>query len=435
MNEKRTGRWIMTALLAMLLVVMMSSFAMAAVKPNKVTGLTATKGNKQVTLSWKAVTNVKFRYYYIYMKKGSGTYSVVQKVRRGTTSTTVSGLKNGTKYSFYVCAVRFVGTQVLYSNKSAVVTATPNIARPKKVTLYVTKVSGNRVYLSWTESSLATSYEIYQKSGNGSLKLVGTTTKTGAVIKGLKNNYQYTFAVRSRRDVGKDTAYSRMSNRVTARPSKNATVTTNVVPMQYRGRMRYSYGALKAGTYVTVTFRSNWKCNITANGYSYSGVPNSYVTLLSFIYNNKTVYSQQVAQAFVNSYGYSSSSNYLIWVSVGTQHVYLFKGSKYHWILQGSPWLCNTGKLSNAIGSGLYAIGHKKGGTYGYLYSGSVFAYYATSYSGENYFHSILFNRSNGSVVGQRLGVPASLGCIRMPVDKAKFFWTSIPAGTRVVMY
>ena len=74
-------------------------------EPNAPSGLTATAGNRSVTLSWNAQPGEQVKSWR-YRKKSTGPYggaSIVQG--NGTTTATVSGLDNGTAYTFQLRAV------------------------------------------------------------------------------------------------------------------------------------------------------------------------------------------------------------------------------------------------------------------------------------------------------------------------------------------
>jgi hypothetical protein len=87
--------------------------------PAAPTGLTATAGNGQVTLSWTANTESDLYGYYVYVN-GSEMHHNTDRIVG--TSYTVGSLTNGTQYSFVVTAVDNSGNE---SPSSAAVTATP----------------------------------------------------------------------------------------------------------------------------------------------------------------------------------------------------------------------------------------------------------------------------------------------------------------------
>ncbi|MDO8633777.1 MAG: fibronectin type III domain-containing protein [archaeon] len=76
--------------------------------PVKVTGLAATPGNGQVSLSWTASTDYDLKEYLVYMGTASSfdtnSATLIATVAAGTTNTTKTSLDNGTTYYFKVSA-------------------------------------------------------------------------------------------------------------------------------------------------------------------------------------------------------------------------------------------------------------------------------------------------------------------------------------------
>lgn len=76
--------------------------------PAQVTGFNAAAGNGQVTLSWSAISAHDLKEYLVYMGTISGfdtnSNTLIATIPAGTTSTTKTGLSNGTTYYFRVSA-------------------------------------------------------------------------------------------------------------------------------------------------------------------------------------------------------------------------------------------------------------------------------------------------------------------------------------------
>jgi hypothetical protein len=86
--------------------------------PPAPTGLTATKGNKQVSLKWNASTGATS--YNVYRgTKAGGESSTPIATGVLATSYTNTGLKNGTTYYYKVAAVNGAGTSPLSNEASA----------------------------------------------------------------------------------------------------------------------------------------------------------------------------------------------------------------------------------------------------------------------------------------------------------------------------
>ena len=131
-----------------------------AATPQPPTGLTATPGNTQVSLSWTASSGAT-SYNVKRSTVSGGPYTTVGST--GATSFTNTGLTNGTTYFYVVTAVNASGE----SGNSTQVSATPQGVVPAPPT-GVTATPGNaQVSLSWTASSGATSYNVKRATVSG----------------------------------------------------------------------------------------------------------------------------------------------------------------------------------------------------------------------------------------------------------------------------
>ena len=149
------------------------------------TGLTATAGDGQVELSWTAPSLVTVTRYEYNQNSGTSWTST------GTTASgTVTGLTNGTQYTFSVRVVSANGN----GTASSSATATPNIAAPTGLTA----TPGDReVRLSWTAVSGVTTITGYQYSQNGGSSWTSTSTNTSHTVGSLINGVIYIFRVRA----------------------------------------------------------------------------------------------------------------------------------------------------------------------------------------------------------------------------------------------
>ncbi|MFC5470743.1 glycoside hydrolase family 44 protein, partial [Cohnella suwonensis] len=130
--------------------------------PSAPTGLTATAGNAQASLSWSA-------------SAGATSYNVKRATTSGGPYTTVAtgvtatgyadtGLSNGTTYYYVVSAANAVGE----SANSSQVSATPSVPTIPPAPTGLTATAGNaQVALSWTASAGATSYTVKRATTSG----------------------------------------------------------------------------------------------------------------------------------------------------------------------------------------------------------------------------------------------------------------------------
>jgi len=156
--------------------------------PSAPTGVVATAGNAQVSLTWNA-------------SSGATTYNV----KRGTTSggpysqvassalanDTDTGLTNGTTYYYVVSAANSHGE----SGNSAEVSATP-IAPPSAPTGLTATAGNQQVTLNWTASTGATSYNVKRSTTNGSgYTTVNSPTTNTYTDASLTNGTTYYYVV------------------------------------------------------------------------------------------------------------------------------------------------------------------------------------------------------------------------------------------------
>ena len=189
-----------------------SSFTTTAA-PDAPTGLSGTAGDTQVALTWTAPayagSSAITDYIVQYSSNSGSTWTTFTDGVSTTTSSTVTGLTNGTSYLFKVSAVNSVGTGSAVTS-SAVTPAT----RPSAVTaLTITYGNTSRADLSWSApassgTSAITDYIITVTSTSGVVTEFadGVSTNTSVSVTGLSpsctKNVGYTIGVRAKNDLG-----------------------------------------------------------------------------------------------------------------------------------------------------------------------------------------------------------------------------------------
>jgi hypothetical protein len=198
------------------------SSASAAVTPSTTpgapTGVSGTHGNTSVALTWSAPSSTGGAAidYYTAAYSTDGTNYTAFGSTFPSTSGTVTGLTNGTAYTFKVSAHNLNGDSV-YSTASAAVTPSTVPNAPTGVT----GTHGNTtVALTWSAPSSTGGAAIdyytaaYSTDGTNYTAFGSTFPSTSGTVTGLTNGTAYTFKV-SAHNLNGDSAYSTASAAVT----------------------------------------------------------------------------------------------------------------------------------------------------------------------------------------------------------------------------
>ena len=131
---------------------------------------------------------------------------------------------------------------------------------------------------------------------------------------------------------------------------------------------------------------------------------------------------------------------YLLKVSTGDQRVYAYAWSDadagYTKLVR--TMVCSTGLPETPTPKGTYK-NTSPVVTWGYFPKYEVWAQYLYRIQGPYLFHSVLYDEADESTVRwgsvNKLGSPASHGCIRLSVEDAGWIYKNCPAGTTVTVY
>ncbi|AIE87663.1 protease pro-enzyme activation domain-containing protein [Fimbriimonas ginsengisoli] len=177
--------------------------------PAAPTGLAATAGNAQASLTWTASAGAT-SYNVKRATTSGGPYTTVGSPT--TTSFTNTGLTNGTTYYYVVTAVNSAGE----SGNSNQASATPNVSLPAAPTGLTATAGNAQASLTWTASTGATSYNVKRATTSGGpYSTVGSSSTTSFTNTGLTNGTTYYYVVTAVNSAGE----SGNSNQATATPS------------------------------------------------------------------------------------------------------------------------------------------------------------------------------------------------------------------------
>ena len=264
-----------------------------ATVPGLVGSLSATPGDGQVVLSWDAPSSdggsAITGYEYQYSPSGSGWTSV------SDVNATVSGLNNGTEYTFEVRAVNGVG-----QGPASTASATPATVPGTVVNLSAAAGDG-QVVLSWDApssdgGSAITGYEYqYSPSGSG----WQAVSDVHATVSGLNNGTEYTFEIRAVNSVGKGAASSTSATPVAPATVPGTVVNLSATPGDGQVELGWDVPANDGGSAIT-----GYEYQYSPSGSGWQAVSDVHATVSGL--NNGTEYTFEVRA--VNSVGQGPAS-------------------------------------------------------------------------------------------------------------------------------
>jgi hypothetical protein len=224
--------------------------------PDAPTSVAGTPGASQVSLSWSAPANnggAAITDYIIESSLDGTNWIVFADGTSTSTSATVTGLTNGTAYTFRVSATNAAGTGATSTVSSSIT--------PRTVPDAPTSVAGtpgaSQVSLSWSapanNGGAAITDYIVESSLDGTNWVVfadGTSTSTFATVTGLTNGTPYTFRVSATNEAGTG-ATSTASSSITPRTVPDAPTSVVGTPGNVSVALTWSAPANNGGAAIT----------------------------------------------------------------------------------------------------------------------------------------------------------------------------------------
>jgi YVTN family beta-propeller protein len=175
-----------------------SNIVTPATVPNAPTGATATRGNAQATVTWTAPASnggTTITGYTVTSSPGGRTCTTT-----GPLTCTVSGLTNGTAYTFTVTATNVAGTGVASAPSNAVTPATV----PGAPTNVTASPGNSQATVTWTAPTInggspITGYTVTSSPGGFTCTTTGALTCT---VTGLTNGSPYSFSATATNAIG-----------------------------------------------------------------------------------------------------------------------------------------------------------------------------------------------------------------------------------------
>ena len=185
-------------------------------KPEEAKKVKVTVGECEASLEWQAGKNAQG--YTILMTDENGETKWLGSTKG--TSYKVTDLKPGV-YRYQIRAYRKIYNQNKYSNMTEPVEAKAYLLQPEEAK-EVKAVSGEHsAVLNWKEGKNAQGYSIFlYDNSTHTYEWAGSTKQTSFTVGNLNANQSYSFCVRSYRKVYNQSAYSKMTNAVSAVPTE-----------------------------------------------------------------------------------------------------------------------------------------------------------------------------------------------------------------------
>ncbi|GAA5039048.1 fibronectin type III domain-containing protein [Microbacterium fluvii] len=181
----------------------------AATAPGAPTGVTANPGNAQAVVSFTAPTadgGSPITGYTVTASPGGAKATVAASAR----SATVSGLANGTTYTFTVTAANAIGSSPASAPSAAVTPiTTPSAPRSPAATSGSKTATVTWTAPSSTGGSTISGYEVTASPGGKKVTVSGTARS--ASVTGLTNGTAYTFTVKAKNAAGPSAASAKTS--------------------------------------------------------------------------------------------------------------------------------------------------------------------------------------------------------------------------------
>ncbi len=134
----------------------------------------------------------------------------------------------------------------------------------------------------------------------------------------------------------------------------------------------------------------------------------------------------------------NNGSPYYIMVNRAADTVTVYTlGPGGYYTVPFKAMICSTGRSPHATPLGTYTVTRSKK-PWCYMIDGT-YAQYSTQFNGQVLFHSVCYRKKDPSTLITEeynlLGSKASLGCVRLQVEDAKWIYDNCPPGTKVTVY
>ncbi|MBU3142873.1 InlB B-repeat-containing protein [Clostridium sp. CF012] len=375
----------------------------------------ASSSYNSINVSWGEVTGVDG--YEVYRStSNNGTYTLISTNTNASYNNT--GLTTNSNYYYKVRAYKMDSNVKVYSDYSTAVSSKPILGFP--INAIATGINSKSIKLNWSAVVGANGYEIHRAIwSTGTYSLLTKTTNLYYTNLNLVAGKNYYYKIRSYRTIGKITVYSNW----TVATNKTITYTTFNNLVQSNG----VYGKY-AGLKVEILDQSETKLLIMKANGTKMWVESSKVSVSKNPATNTKYLDKKQLETYVNiTSNFVSETKFFTWVDLNRQRVNVFTGSAGHWVLL-KTYSCASGNNATPSKRGLFTVQDKG---YSFTTDNELLVKYWTRFSGNYLLHSILLTAS-GEIFNATVGIRLSHGCIRMPLDMAKWYYEEIPSGSLI---
>jgi lipoprotein-anchoring transpeptidase ErfK/SrfK len=140
--------------------------------------------------------------------------------------------------------------------------------------------------------------------------------------------------------------------------------------------------------------------------------------------------NNEAIQSETDNVDFSNSADFRIEVDLSCQKVLIYYKDK---LLK--EWICSGGTQEKPTPKGEFKTFQK--GEYFWNPRYNMGGYYWVKFYEDYLFHSVPFDENNNIIQEEynKLGTPASHGCIRLEVENARWLYEMLPLGVKVIIY
>jgi lipoprotein-anchoring transpeptidase ErfK/SrfK len=153
-------------------------------------------------------------------------------------------------------------------------------------------------------------------------------------------------------------------------------------------------------------------------------------------YQGETEYTssailQAITLSNVNALSINSLTKHFVYLNLAEQKTYVYEGSSNNWNLI-KTFESSTGLEGKETPKGIFDVTDR--GEWFYAEEFEQGAKYWVQFMGDYLFHSVPYDKTQSVILDEKLGEPASHGCVRLRVEDAKWLYDNIEDNTKIII-